>query len=85
MARVTITLDLPDELADKIEESDLLKQNQLVEWVEQRLKREIGLKALSEMSQKLADADIGLTEEEILEEVRAVREERKQQRHASRT
>lgn len=79
---VTLTLDLPEEIAEKAESSGILENKRIVRLLEAEIERQRKIDDFFKLLDELqADPDRP-TEEEIMEEVRLYREEKRQKRAA---
>ena len=77
MTTLEVKLNLPDEIAQEAQRAGLLSGQAIERLIEEAVRREAGKKLLDAM-QRLREANVPpLTEEEIAEEVKAVRAARK--------
>ena len=77
MTTLEVTLNLPDQIAQEAQRAGLLSSQAIERLIEEAVRREAGKKLLDAM-QRLREANVPpLTEEEIAEEVKAVRAARK--------
>ena len=77
MTTLEVTLNLPDQIALEAQRAGLLSGQAIERLIEEAVRREAGKKLLDAM-QRLREANVPpLTEEEIDEEVKAVRAARK--------
>jgi cytochrome P450 len=77
MTTLKVTLNLPDQIAQEAQRAGLLSGQAIGRLIEEAVRREAGKKLLDAM-QRLREANVPpLTEEEIAEEVKAVRAARK--------
>jgi cytochrome P450 len=77
MTTVEVTLNLPDQLALEAQRAGLLSEEAISRLIEEAVRREAGKRLLDAMA-RLRDANVPpLTEEEIAEEVAAVRAARR--------
>jgi cytochrome P450 len=77
MTTLEVTLNLPDQIAQEAQRAGLLSGQAIERLIEEAVRREAGKKLLDAM-QRLREANVPpLTEEEIAEEVKAVRAARK--------
>jgi len=77
MTTLEVTLYLPDQIAQEAQRAGLLSSQAIERLIEEAVRREAGKKLLDAM-QRLREANVPpLTEEEIAEEVKAVRAARK--------
>lgn len=77
MTTLEVTLNLPDQIAQEAQRAGLLSGQAIGRLIEEAVRREAGKKLLDAM-QRLREANVPpLTEEEIAEEVKAVRAARK--------
>lgn len=77
MTTVELKLNLPDEIAQEAERAGLLSEAAVTRLIEEAIQREAGKKLLDAM-QRLRAANVpALTEEDIAEEVKAVRAARR--------
>lgn len=81
MARLQVTLTLPDQLAQAARQADLLTGSALVRLIEQALQREAGKQLLDAM-QRLRGANVpALTEADVAAAVTAARKTRGEAGH----
>ena len=77
MTTVEVTLNLPDQVAQEAQRAGLLSDEAISRLIEEAVRREAGKRLLDAMA-RLREANMPpLTEEEIAEEVAAVRAGRK--------
>lgn len=77
MTTLEVKLNLPDQIAQEAQRAGLLSGQAIERLIEEAVRREAGKKLLDAM-QRLRDANVPpLTEDEIAEEVKAVRAVRK--------
>jgi cytochrome P450 len=73
MTTLEVTLNLPDQLAQEAQRAGLLSEEAISRLIEEAVRREAGKRLLDAMA-RLREANVPpLTEEEIAEEVAAVR------------
>lgn len=82
MGTVTVTVELPEEIAEKAERAGILEMKSIVRLLEAEIERQRKLDEFFKLLDELqADPDKP-TEEEIMEEVRQYRAEKRQKRAA---
>lgn len=77
---VTFTLVLPEEVAAKAEQSGVLRAENLERWITEEVARQERLNEFSRIIAELRALEPPITQEEIDEEIRLYREERRQER-----
>ncbi len=77
---VTLTLDLPEEIAEKAETTGILKTKNIEKMIAQEVERRTRADEFIRILDELRALKPPLTQEEIDEEIRLYREEKRQRR-----
>jgi hypothetical protein len=76
MMSVNVTIELPEELAQKAEVAGILTPKRMAELVEREVERQERANRFFETVDKLVDLEPALTEQEIRAEIEAYRREK---------